>query len=77
MNLEKCGCIVLSSRPLKNIVEICIKGPRFFLSSWDRFLISGLVFSIPACMVLNKVVIYTTCVACIYTVFNTRIRDDS
>ena len=51
--------------------------PRFFLSSLDRFLISGLVFSIPACKVANKVLIYTTFFASIYTVLSSRILDDS
>ena len=44
------------------------KKPRFFLSSPDRFLNSELVFLIPACKVLNKVLTYSTCSACIYIV---------
>ena len=49
----------------------------FFLSSLDRFLISGLVFSIPVCKDLNKVLTCSTCSAYIYIVFSTRILDDS
>jgi len=44
-------------------IETHIKEPRLFLSSLDRFLSSGLIFSIPACKVLNKVLIYRTCFA--------------
>ena len=58
-------------------VETHIKELRFFLSSLDRFLISGFVVSIPACKDLNKDLIYSTCLACIYTVCRTRIPDDS
>ena len=36
---------------------------RFFLSSLDRFLISGLIFSFPACKVLNRVLLHSTCFA--------------
>ena len=54
-----------------------MKEPRVFLSSLDRFLISGLVFSISACKVLNKALVYSTCFAWIDTVFSTRILDDS
>ena len=39
-------------------VESRIKEPRSFLRSLDRFFISGLIFSTPACKVLNKV-LYT------------------
>ena len=48
------------------IVETRIKKPRFFLSSPDRFLNSELVFLIPACKVLKKVLTYSTRFACIY-----------
>ena len=58
-------------------VETRIEEPRFFLSSLDRFLTSGLVFSIPACKVLNKALIYSTCLAWVDTVFSTRILDNS
>ena len=34
------------------------KEPRFFLGSLERFLSNGLVFSSPACKVLDKVLIY-------------------
>ena len=54
-------------------VETRINKTKFFLSSLDRFLISGLVLFIPACKVLNKVFIYSTCYACICIVFSTRI----
>ena len=57
-------------------VETRIEETCFFLSSLDMFISSGLVFLIPACMVLNKVLIYTTCFACIYTAFSTRLIDD-
>ena len=58
-------------------IETLIKEPRVLLINLDRFLINGLVFFIPAYKVLNKVLIYSTCFACIYTVFRTRILDDS
>ena len=58
-------------------VETRIIEPRFFPSSLDRLSISGLVFLIPACNVLNKALIYCTCFACICTVFNTGILDGS
>ena len=58
-------------------VETHIKELRFFLCSLDRFLISGFLFSIPACEVLNEVLIYSTCFAWIDTVCRTRIPDDS
>ena len=67
-----------SNKKPHNTVETGIKVPRFLLSSLDRFLNSGWVFLIPACKVLNsKVVIYTTCFACIYTAFSPRVFDDS
>ena len=40
-------------------VETRIKGPRFFLSLFDRLLIRELVFFIPACNALDKVLIYS------------------
>ena len=39
-------------------VEAHIEEPRVFLGSLDRFLSNWLVFSIPACKILNKVLIY-------------------
>ena len=60
-----------------NTVETCIKEPRFFLSSLDGILIGGLTLSIPACKVLNKVLIYSTCFACIYIAFSPGIPADS
>ena len=54
-----------------------VKEPRAFLSSLDRFLISGLVFLNPDCNVLNKALIYNTRLAKIDIVFSTRILDDS
>ena len=57
-------------------VETCIREPRFCLSSLDRFFISGLLFLIAACRDVKKVLMYTTCFACIYIVFSTRILDD-
>ena len=54
-----------------------MKELSFFLSSLGTLLISGLVLLTPACKVLNKVHIYTTCFACIYTVFSTRVLDNS
>jgi len=60
-----------------NTVETLMKEPSFFLSNLDRFLISGLIFSIPACKILKKVLIYSTCFAYIYSVFSTRIIDDA
>ena len=35
-------------------VETRIKEPRVFLDSLDSFLRNGLVFSIPACKIVNK-----------------------
>ena len=61
----------------KATIESRAKGSRFFLSSLDRFLICELVFLILACKDVKKVLIYTTCFACFYTVFSTRILDDS
>ena len=58
-------------------MEIRIKEPRFFLISLDGLLISGLILSIQACKVLNKVVMYSTCLAWIDIVFSTRIRNNS
>ena len=51
-------------------VENQVKEPRYFLSSLDRLLINGLAFSIPAWKILNKVLIYNTCFARIYTTFS-------
>ena len=54
-----------------------LKRTYVFQSNLDRFLISGWMFSVPACMILNKVLIYSTCFACFYTAFCTRILCDS
>ena len=58
-------------------VEAHIEETRFFPSSLDRFLICGLILLIPACKVLNKVLIHSTCSASIYTIFSQLILDDS
>ena len=42
---------------LTSAVEACIKEPRFLLRSLYRFLISGLVFLILVCRVLDKVLL--------------------
>ena len=42
-------------------VKAPIKELSFFLSSLDRFLISGLLFSVLACKVLNSKVSHTAC----------------
>ena len=70
-------CISFDSSFDSDTVETHIVESRFFVSSLDRFLISGLVFSIPVCKDLNKVFTCSTCFACIYIVFSTRILDDS
>ena len=41
-----------------NTVEACIKKLMFFLGSLERLLNNWLVFLIPACKVLNKVLIF-------------------
>ena len=58
-------------------VEVRIKESSFFLSSLDWFLFSRLVFSSPAFKILIRVLIYSTCLVWIDTVFSTRIPDDS
>ena len=55
------------------LIKKCAIEPRFFLTSLDKFLLSGMVFLIPACKFLK----YSPCFACIYSVFSTRSLDDS
>ena len=68
--LHSCYFLILSGRIIffsicsnfaVQVVPTCMKEPRFFLGSLDRFLSNWLVFSIPACKVLNKVLICQSC----------------
>ena len=71
-SMEGCYCFYwfcIHSKILQNAVETCMKEHRFFFDSLNRSLIKWLLFQIPACKVLDKVLIYTVHLDLINAVF--------